>query len=181
MAQVDDSDEPEGGATPLHLEDLSRPELAEMVKVRKSPTYNSYLLTSTFCQALQLETSELRAELRVLRSTQTVSASAESRTPDPLAEHQSRFLELGKKFCVLAELWADNTALGRPYPEAIRDCGPWSHDRYDRSVPKQDAVAAEIYAHVPQEFHRLIHVSPYFSSTVGVHLFLTTLRRLTGF
>ena len=112
MTQVGDTDEPEGGATPLHLEDLSRLELAEMIKVRKSPTYNSYLLTSAFCQVLQLETSELRAELHVLRSTQTVSASAESQMLDPLAEHQSRFLELGKKFCVLAELWANSTALG---------------------------------------------------------------------
>ena len=96
-----------------------------------------------------------------------MSTSAEPQT-DPLAEHRSRFLELGKRFCILAELWADSTALGRPYPVAIRDCSPWSHDRYDHSVSKQDAVAAEIYAHVPEEFHRVVHISPMFSSTVRI-------------
>ena len=163
MTQTSDTDEP----TPLHLEDLPRSELAEMIKVCENSVYIVHSLTSALYQDLQIETSELRAELRVLRSTRPVSASTEPQT-DPLAEHRSRFLELGKNFSILVELWVDDTALGRPYPVAICDCSPWSRDRYDHSISKQDAVAAEIYAQVPQEFHRLIHISPAFSSTVCI-------------
>ena len=36
MTQVSETDEPEGEPAPLHLEDLSRSELAEMIKVRKT-------------------------------------------------------------------------------------------------------------------------------------------------
>ena len=35
-------------------------------------------------------------------------------------------------------------------------------------------MTAEIYACVPQEFHRLIHISPLFSSTVCYFIRLTT-------
>ena len=97
----------------------------------------------------------------------TCTMSASSKEPvDPLTEHQPAFLELGKKFCVLAELWVNDSALGRPYPATMQDNGPWSADRYDSAASKQDGVTAEIYTHVPQEFHKLVHVSPLFSSTV---------------
>ena len=110
-----------------------------------------------------------------------VSPSAEPQT-DPLAEHRARFLELGKKFCILGELWVNNTALGRVYPVVIRDCSPWSHNLYDSPVSKQDAVAAEIYSHVPEEFHQLVHISPMFSSTVCIVSILQAfLCHLTGF
>ena len=125
------------------------------------------MLTPASNQNLQLETSELRAELRVLRSTQTASTTVESEA-EPLAELRPKFLEFGKSFTVLAELWVDQAAFGRLYPVAIQDSDPWSCHRYDNGVSKQDAVASEIYAHVPQEFHKLIHLSPYFSSAVRV-------------
>lgn len=85
---------------------------------------------------------------------------------EPLAELRPKFLEFGKSFTILAELWVDQAAFGRPYPVAIQDNSPWSCHRYGTGISKQDAVASDIYAHVPQEFHRLIHLSPYFSSAV---------------
>jgi len=85
---------------------------------------------------------------------------------DPLIEHRAAFLELGKRFSILSELWADENALGRPYPATVQYGGPWSIDRRDGTASKQDKVTAEIYACVPQEFHKLIHISPLFSSTV---------------
>ena len=60
MTQTSDTDEP----TPLHLEDLPRSELAEMIKVCKNSVYIVHLLTSALYQDLQIETSELHAELR---------------------------------------------------------------------------------------------------------------------
>lgn len=76
-------------------------------------------------------------------------------------------MELGKKFCILAELWVDECTLARPYPTTIQDNSPWSLDRYN-STTKQDGVTAEIYACVPKEFHKLVHISPLFSSTVCI-------------
>lgn len=87
---------------------------------------------------------------------------------EPLAELRPKFIEFGKNFTILAELWIDQAAFGRPYPVAVEDNDPWSSHRYDTGVSKQDAVASEIYAHVPQEFHKLIHLSPYFSSAVCI-------------
>ena len=85
---------------------------------------------------------------------------------NPLDEHQALFLELRKKFCILAELWVDESALGWPYPTTMEHISPWSPDHYDGTTSKQDGVMAEIYAYVPEEFHKLIHISPQFSSTV---------------
>ena len=100
---------------------------------------------------------------------------------NPLDEHRASFLELGKKFCILAELWVDESALGRPYPATMQHISPWSPDRYDGTASKRDGVTAEIYAYVPEEFHKLVHISPQFSSTVccATPLSSPTVYRLT--
>lgn len=166
MVSLSASDDFEGEPTPLHLQDLAQSELVEMVKVRDTHAFPVRFPTLTPYQELQLETSGLRAELRALSGTRLVTAKAEE-PADPVGEHRTKFLELGKKFCILSELWADGTALGRAYPTTIQDTGPWSHDRYENAASMKDGVTAEIYACVPQEFHKLVHISPLFSSTVS--------------
>ena len=133
----------------------------------------------TLLQELQLQTSGLQAELRGLNSVRP-TPELEDQPADPLAEHQATFSELGKRFCILSELWANENVLERPYPTAVPEGGPWSVERYDGTIPRQDAVTAEIYACVPEEFHRLIQISPLFSSTVrDLILVSSSIRHLT--
>ena len=165
MVSATTPDEP-GEATPVRLSDLPQSELVELVKVHDVFMDFACFSTLTPLQNLQLETSKLQAELRTLNTTRVVSTSTEEPV-DPLSEHRTTFLELGKKFCILSELWVDGSALGCPYPATIKDSGPWSHDRYETTASVRDGVTAEIYACVPQAFHKLINISPFFSSTVG--------------
>jgi len=159
-----------GETAPLRLQDLPQSELVEIVKVCNVLTDSTRFWTLTPPQNLQIETSTLRAELHTLNTTRVVPGPAEDPV-DPLNEHRPTFLELGKKFCILSELWVDGSALGRPYPTTISDSHPWSPNRYESPASGHDGVTAEIYACVPEAFHRLINVSPFFSSTVSSSIF----------
>ena len=165
MVLINKPNELEGGNAPLHLDDLQWSELTEMAKVCMTSSNTVRFLVFTQLSDLQLETSKLRAELRTVSSAHAVPMTTEQ-LANPLDKHQASFSELRKKFCILAELWVNESALGQPYPTTVKHISPWSPDCYNSTTSKQDGVTAEIYAYVPKEFHKLLHISPLFSSTV---------------
>jgi len=144
-----------------------------------------------FLQDLHLENAELRQKLwkltsgavssvtpssatpsSVTPSIVTPSTSAASsktsvaRPPNPLEEYAGDFDQLGRGFCVISEVWVPPTALNQPYPERLRDIGPYHDTRYDDERSKREGVVAELYGFIPAKYHKHLEGSPFFTDKV---------------
>lgn len=136
-------------------------------------------------QKLEIENADLRSQLRQLSSgtasstsssnsaarspasTTNPSASAAS-PPHPLEDHAKDFDQLGRSFCTLNELWVHPSHLGQPYPENLREIGPWNSARYHDNQTKHDGLIAELYDFLPLQFHKHLEGSPFFANKVRV-------------
>ena len=99
-----------------------------------------------------------------------MSTPATPGTPqNPLDEHADEFNQLGRLFCVLNEIWVRKFHLRQPYPEGLRQIGPWHSERYRSDQSKRDGVVAELYKFVPLHFHQYLEGSHFFAKKVPVH------------
>ncbi|KAF9780023.1 hypothetical protein BJ322DRAFT_1112707 [Thelephora terrestris] len=119
---------------------------------------------------LQIENADYRAQLRKFTSgasagASTVPGSASvSSSSNPLERHTEDFDQLGRSFTVLYEIWPRPTHLSQPFPENLREIGPWHARRYTNEQTKREAIIAEVYSFIPSHFHKFLETSPFFAS-----------------
>ena len=152
-------------------------ELTALVKVLYYHPFISALMYWAL-QRLDLENAELRLQLRKLSSgtpssaTPPASVASVARPPNPLEDHAKEFKELGRAFCALNEVWVQPSHLSQPYPESLREIGPWHPERYRNDQTKREGVVAELYDFVPAKFHKYLEGSPFFAGKVRVTVVL---------
>ena len=145
-------------------------ELTALVKVFTCyHLYTSLMLCAA--QKLQLENAEYRSQLRKFTSgsgsiSRTSSPASATNPPNPLEDRADDFNKLGCAFCVLNELWIHSSHLNQPYPENLRDTGPWHLERYRDEKTKHEGIIAEVYDFVPTHFHKYLEGSPFFANKV---------------
>ena len=151
-------------------------ELRKLVQVSESAAACTH--PDNLPQNLQLENAGFRNELRVLSSganttsnasTGATSDASASTGPAPVSDHKKPkdpFDSLGRSFCILYEIWPREGHLTRPFPEDLRELGPWHPQRYSNKQTKREAIIAEIYHFVPREFHEFVERLPTFASKV---------------
>ena len=145
-------------------------ELAALVKVL---THYSACNSLMWCalQQLQIENAEFCKQLRRYASgtaSSTNTPASAATPPNPPESHAKDFNQLGRSFCVLNEIWVSPSHLSQPFPENLRDIGPWHSDRYRNDQTKHEAIIAELYGAVPPCFHKYLEGSPFFANKVRV-------------
>lgn len=130
-------------------------------------------LTERALQDLHLENAELWKRLRKLASgaiSSTVSSTtpptSAARPPNPLEEYAYDFNQLRRGFCALSEVWLLPSVLNQPYPEQLREIGPYHDTRYKDKQSKCEAVIAELYDFIPAKFHKHLEGSLFFADKV---------------
>lgn len=88
---------------------------------------------------------------------------ARSRTAPDDPENEVKML--GKKFCVMGELWIDDDAFRMPRPAMAPD----DPHRYDSDLTVRLGVIAELYEFVPSKFHDRVLRDPAFGRQVMYH------------
>ena len=120
-------------------------------------------------QKLEIQNAKYRHDLRKFTSSASPSASSAGSVPvlpNPLEPHAEDFDKLGRSFCVLYEVWVQQGHLRQPYPENLRELGPWHPHRYTNDRTKNEGVVAELYSFVPSKFHEHLETSHFFSKKV---------------
>lgn len=160
----DDSYEhPSSAVSPYSAE-----ELAALVKVTVLVALHTHPLIAL--QKLQIENADFRAQLRKLTSGASSSAGTNppsaSISSNPLEQHADEFDQFGRSFTVLYEIWPRPAHLSQPFPDNLREIGPWHARRYTNEQTKREAIIAEVYNFVPPHFHKLLEGSPFFANKV---------------
>ena len=76
------------------------------------------------------------------------------------------FDQLGQGFCVISEVWVPPTVLNQPYPERLRDIGPYHDTRHNDERSKREGVVAELYDFIPAKYHKHLEGLPFFADEV---------------
>ena len=149
------------------------------------------ILVYLILQTLHIENADLRLRVRELSSGTISSTSSPASATDPpasvtnppasatsrshpLEDHAKEFDQLGRSFCTVNELWIHPSHLGQPYPENLREIGPYHSTRYRDAQTKRDCLIAELYDSIPPQFHKYLEGSPFFADKVCVFLELST-------
>jgi len=177
--QFYDSDEGEGededetGSSPS--EDDEDEEIADEIGVCKFPPHSRRIPRySHFPQRLQIANAQLSAEVRTLKATGTsknAKDGGDTFLAIPIVEADRKVLQRGysnhgKCFAALSELWVRASALRKPYPQRLRDLGPWHPDRCTDNATWEEGIVAELYFFLPDSCHQLIKHSAVFSKLV---------------
>ena len=115
---------------------------------------------------LQRQLKEMRLQngsLAVDLSKKRRSSKTMVPVPEEFVKHIPKIELLGRKFWVMGEPWVDQDCFGVPCPI---DITPISPQRYATDLSTKQGVIAELYAFVPEKFHKMMEEAPVFQERV---------------
>ena len=170
----DDNDEDEG------LDSLNSPSEDEtredMLKVSIFPPCILHTRGFMLPQQLQVETTNLKAQIRVMKSATTTSqshaiSSASSATSvittaDQDSTSHLEYRGFSKCFAILSKLWMRRSLLRCPYPIGLWSLGPWHPGWCASDAAWNEGTIGELYHLLPSSCHEFIENSALFLDEV---------------